>query len=613
MGEGTTAGQSREAKGLGERKTKRIPGLGRKATGVGEKNRREWEEKQRAWEEKSRKELWEREQVWNEELEKKQRVWEDQKWQEQEARKRDLDKTKRELGNQVQEVRQAQQQQQQLVDSLAKENEQLMQRVAQLGQYNDELEEKMRKAQVPAPVMPEREGAGALSGTRLTGPPNPQGSPHGSTVHTKKHGPVIPSPVIDARPLGNTQGEKFQFTQPKSKGILESQSAYKKQGPTQAVLRDRGSHAGSDISGGTIRRGINIIKDHAPDNVYQPIRSNGKGRGYHAPVAQAGPGWGARANPPIPTRVTGRGMDNFHNGAQGVSSSRDGSQGLHYTCPVPNGYRDCQWGNNYPGGQGSRDNSRCSSPRNPFECASQAEGDLSIPSVYSEPSYEQGEEEDYGAYQDSGYYQPSHSFHNESQQGSQGSHHSFRAKGRNNQGNQHFPYQDYRYEGANENGVPGGVVGNGGYPPQDNQGGYPNHRGQQPYQGGRGNHGAPYNGFPPRANNRGPGFPYGNQHHGDQNVPLRDPKLSKYDGKIPWCAYEVKLKHMAQKYQWDDNTKLAKLVEALDDKALTFFSNLSPKVQGNFEVVRRKMNNRFSLLAGAIRAMKNHATGFSAN
>ena len=51
---------------------------------------------------------------------------------------------------------------------------------------------------------------------------------------------------------------------------------------------------------------------------------------------------------------------------------------------------------------------------------------------------------------------------------------------------------------------------------------------------------------------------------------------------------------MAQKYDWDDDIKLAKLVEALDDKALTFFSNLSPDVQGNFEVVQRKMNNRFT-------------------
>ena len=35
-------------------------------------------------------------------------------------------------------------------------------------------------------------------------------------------------------------------------------------------------------------------------------------------------------------------------------------------------------------------------------------------------------------------------------------------------------------------------------------------------------------------------------------------------------------------------------MEALDDKALTFFSNLSPEVQGNFEVDQWKMNNRFT-------------------
>ena len=119
---------------------------------------------------------------------------------------------------------------------------------------------------------------------------------------------------------------------------------------------------------------MNIIKDHTPDNVYQPIRSNGKARGYHA-----------RNKPAIPTRVMGRGMDNFHTGDQGVSSNRGGSQGFHSTCPVPNRYRDCQWGNNYPGGQGSRDNSHCSSPRNPFEYASQAEDLICLSgSVYSE-------------------------------------------------------------------------------------------------------------------------------------------------------------------------------------------------------------------------------------
>ena len=52
----------------------------------------------------------------------------------------------------------------------------------------------------------------------------------------------------------------------------------------------------------------------------------------------------------------------------------------------------------------------------------------------------------------------------------------------------------------------------------------------------------------------------------------QDPKLTKYTGKIPWHAYEVKLDPMATKYNWDEATKLVKLVEALEDAALTFFS-----------------------------------------
>ena len=50
---------------------------------------------------------------------------------------------------------------------------------------------------------------------------------------------------------------------------------------------------------------------------------------------------------------------------------------------------------------------------------------------------------------------------------------------------------------------------------------------------------------------------------------------------------------MAQKYRWDEETKLAKLVEALEDKALTFFSNLSADVRTNYELVCKKMNSRF--------------------
>ena len=50
---------------------------------------------------------------------------------------------------------------------------------------------------------------------------------------------------------------------------------------------------------------------------------------------------------------------------------------------------------------------------------------------------------------------------------------------------------------------------------------------------------------------------------------------------------------MAQKYQWDEETKLAKLVEALEDKALTFFSSLSEDVRNNYALVRKKMNSLF--------------------
>ena len=70
-----------------------------------------------------------------------------------------------------------------------------------------------------------------------------------------------------------------------------------------------------------------------------------------------------------------------------------------------------------------------------------------------------------------------------------------------------------------------------------------------------------------------------------------DPKLSKYLGSIPWRAYEVKLSLMVQKYQWDDETKLAKLVEALEDKALTFFSSLGEDVRTNYALVRKKMKS----------------------
>jgi predicted nuclease with TOPRIM domain len=73
----------------------------------------------------------------------------------------------------------------------------------------------------------------------------------------------------------------------------------------------------------------------------------------------------------------------------------------------------------------------------------------------------------------------------------------------------------------------------------------------------------------------------------------RDPKLSKYDGTVSWEAYEVKLKLMGAQYAWDDQTKLAKLVEALEGAALTFFSKLRLEDREDYRITSEKFGKRF--------------------
>ena len=70
----------------------------------------------------------------------------------------------------------------------------------------------------------------------------------------------------------------------------------------------------------------------------------------------------------------------------------------------------------------------------------------------------------------------------------------------------------------------------------------------------------------------------------------RDPKLSKYDGGLPWHDYKVKLEHMAQQYGWDDNKKLAKLVEAIEGKALSYYGALDKLIRQNYQQVSLKFN-----------------------
>ena len=166
--------------------------------------------------------------------------------------------------------------------------------------------------------------------------------------------------------------------------------------------------------------------------------------------------------------------------------------------------------------------------------------------------------------------------------------------------------QKWKWEARSKNGIPNGgqKIPNDleqhprqmGYQFQDQNPqwnkrmGCPSLRGRQPSQRGRGgNLCNTSQGGEVRVNdNRNQAYAYRNQY-----IPVREPKLSKYDVRIPWRVYEAKLLHLAKRYHWDDDIKLAKLGEALEDKALTFFSNLPSNVQVNFELVRKKMNNRF--------------------
>ena len=114
----------------------------------------------------------------------------------------------------------------------------------------------------------------------------------------------------------------------------------------------------------------------------------------------------------------------------------------------------------------------------------------------------------------------------------------------NNQGNrrQSIPYNGEQFTGQM------------GYPDhgQNNSREYFNPRGRQPYhqRNREGNFGDIPQRHHRRVNNRGHPFTHRNRH-----VPVQEPKLSKCDGSIPWRVYEVKLLHLAQRYQWDDDTK----------------------------------------------------------
>ena len=73
----------------------------------------------------------------------------------------------------------------------------------------------------------------------------------------------------------------------------------------------------------------------------------------------------------------------------------------------------------------------------------------------------------------------------------------------------------------------------------------------------------------------------------------RDPKVANYDGKTPWRAYEIQLNHIADKHRWTTGEMLDKLVQALRDKALSFYGNQPLHVRESYRKLAKKFNARF--------------------
>ena len=71
------------------------------------------------------------------------------------------------------------------------------------------------------------------------------------------------------------------------------------------------------------------------------------------------------------------------------------------------------------------------------------------------------------------------------------------------------------------------------------------------------------------------------------------PKLPTFDGKSDWKPYYMQFLHIANKYNWSDQTRLDKLIECLREKATKFYSTRPPSVQNNWRQLVDKMNQRF--------------------
>lgn len=81
-----------------------------------------------------------------------------------------------------------------------------------------------------------------------------------------------------------------------------------------------------------------------------------------------------------------------------------------------------------------------------------------------------------------------------------------------------------------------------------------------------------------------------NRHRNDGPVP---PNLSVFAEKSEWKPYYMQFNHIANKYNWDKQQRLDRLIECLRDKALKFVNTQQDSIQKDYDILVQKLNQRF--------------------
>ncbi|ELU12523.1 hypothetical protein CAPTEDRAFT_199198 [Capitella teleta] len=79
-----------------------------------------------------------------------------------------------------------------------------------------------------------------------------------------------------------------------------------------------------------------------------------------------------------------------------------------------------------------------------------------------------------------------------------------------------------------------------------------------------------------------------------------NPRLPKFTGKVgdplDWVAFIVNFERRAERYTWDDATRLDFLIECLQDQAAHFFSRLPSHHRCSYALLKEKLRTRFNVV-----------------